>query len=161
MFSWLSGALGLSPRRFVAFSCLDQHPNRVEIRAIMARVPSLSNRELSRLAYGWRDNSFLASARDHALSPAAPLILEVLTAFDQIDAAIFDGDPDTALLGETLEEDPASAHGLGTALKPQLANAAVKAIRDALAAAYARPVLTRSEYVALMGPWRRLIPTPR
>ena len=35
---------------------------------------------------------------------------------------------------------------------------ALKAVRDAIAAAYARPVLTRSEHSALLRPWRAVFP---
>ncbi len=35
---------------------------------------------------------------------------------------------------------------------------ALKAVRDAIAAAYARPVLTRSEHAALLRPWRAVFP---
>jgi hypothetical protein len=128
-------------------------------------VPHLTDSEISRLARGWRDNSFLAGARDHALSPDSPLIIDLLAAFDRIDAVFFgeldDGGLDGAdAAGADLDEvelDSGSpTHG--TTLKPQLINTALKAIRDGLAAAYARPILGRAEYIALIGPWRRALP---
>jgi len=120
-------------------------------------VPRLTDREFARLADGWRDNTFLAKARDHALSPNAPLVVEVLTAFERVDAILFDPAPLDA--EQTDDGEPAVRHALGVALRPQLANSALKAIRDALAAAYARPILGRAEYIALIGPWRRLFPS--
>ena len=43
--------------------------------------------------------------------------------------------------------------GAATAVKPQVVKHALKAVRDAVAAVYARPVLSRAEYPALIGPW--------
>ncbi len=131
-------------RRRVA--SLEQHPNLHEILNMLARVPQLTDREIARLAHGWRDNRFIAGARHHALSPNSPLVIEVLAAFDRLDAMFTD---DLERLDDPFDPyDP----------EPHIVNTALKAIRDALAAAYARPVLSRGEYVALIGPWRRAIP---
>jgi hypothetical protein len=128
-------------------SCLDEHPNIHEILSILARVPQLTDHEIARLANGWRDNSFLASARNRALSPTSPLIIEVLAAFDRVDAVFFDQ-----------LDDLADAANSSTGSAARTLNTALKAIRDALAAAYARPILRRAEYIALMGPWHRALP---
>jgi hypothetical protein len=140
---WLSRLFG---HHRLALGSLDEHPNSHEVRSILSRVPTLTENEMARLAGGWRDNNFLAGAREHALSPDSPLIVEVLAAFDSID------------------DDPASFDTLASAssnttLKAHVANIAGKAIRDAIAAAYARPILGRAEYIALIGPWRRAFPT--
>jgi len=125
--------------------CLAQHPNAREVIDIVDRLSALSDYEIARLARSWRDNPYIATARARALSPDAPLILDVLSTFERIEAA---ADPEAA--GSTT---------VGTALKPHLTNLALKAIRDAIAAAYARPILRRAEYSALIGPWRRTFPT--
>jgi hypothetical protein len=137
----------LLPRRRRPAS-LDQHPNLHEILNMLARIPQLSDREIARLAHGWRDNRFVAGARHRALSPNSPLVIEVLAAFDRVDAMFA---RDLAAL-----EDPYDPHDP----EPHIVNTALKAIRDGLAAAYARPILRRGEYAALIGPWRRALPAP-
>ncbi len=149
-------------RRRVAYTSAQEHPNLSEIVGILGKVPHLSDREIARLARGWRDNLFLASARDHALGLDSPLILDVLVAFDRIDVAFADelhadayseAFPDSAIdSGST--SDSASVSDSATAVRSQQVTIALKAIRDAVAAAYAKPILTRAEYIALMGPWR-------
>lgn len=139
----------LLPWRGRRLSSLDQHPNLHEILNMLARIPQLSDREIARLAHGWRDNRFIAGARHRALSPSSPLVIEVLAAFDRVDT-MFAGD--LAQLDDTYDRyDPYDP-------KPHVVNTALKAIRDGLAAAYARPILSRGEYVALIGPWRRALP---
>ena len=143
----------MSWRRRPVVTSLELHPNRPEIMAILARIPELSDRDVARLATGWRDTAYLASARDHALAPDAPLVLDVLNAFDLVDE-IFDEEL-------TFETDAApSGDSFATALKPQVVNVALKAVRDAIAAAYARPVLSRAEYIGLLTPWRQVFPAP-
>lgn len=141
-------------RRRAAPATLEEHPNVREILGIVERVPHLTERETARLARGWRDNIFLAGARDRALSPGSPLIVDVLAMFDQVDTAFF-ASPGVGLSGE---DDGANADTVTTALPAQVTLAS-KAIRDALAAAYAKPILSRAEYIALIGPWRRTFPT--
>lgn len=147
-------------RRRVAYTSAQEHPNLSEIVGILGKVPHLSDREIARLARGWRDNLFLATARDHALDLDSPLILDVLVAFDRIDVAFADdlhadayseAFPDAA--ADALS-DSASGSDSATAVRSQQMTIALKAIRDAVAAAYAKPILTRAEYIALMGPWR-------
>ena len=138
----------LLPWRRRRFASLDQHPNLHEILNILARIPHLTDREIARLAHGWRDNRFIAGARHRALSPNSPLVIELLAAFDRVDTMFAD---DLARLDDAYDPyDP----------KPHVVNTALKAIRDGLAAAYARPILRRGEYVALIGPWRRALPAP-
>lgn len=141
-------------RRRAAPATLQEHPNVREILGIIERVPYLTEREASRLARGWRDNIYLAGARDRALSPGSPLIVDVLAMFDEVDAAFF-ASPGVGLAAD---DDSATAEVVTTALPAQVTLAS-KAIRDALAAAYAKPVLGRAEYIALIGPWRRTFPS--
>jgi hypothetical protein len=111
---------------------LDLHPNLAEILGILTRVPQLTDREVTGLAHAWRDTTYLSLARDHALRPDSPLVIDVLAAFGRVDTVF-----DEELTGDAV-------------------TVALKAVRDALAAAYAKPVLARAEYTALMSPWRRV-----
>jgi hypothetical protein len=147
-------------RRRVAYTSAQEHPNLSEIVGILGKVPHLSDREIARLARGWHDNLFLATARDHALGLDSPLILDVLVAFDRIDVAFAD-ELHADAYSETFPDsatdavsDSASGSDSATAVRSQQVTIALKAIRDAVAAAYAKPILTRAEYIALMGPWR-------
>jgi hypothetical protein len=70
-------------------------------------------------------------------------VLEVLACFEAV-VALFDDD----LRGEAdYVEVPVP-----------MTITALKAVRDAIAAAYARPVLSHGEYVALIRPWREVFP---
>lgn len=140
----------LLPWRRRRLSSLDQHPNLHEILNMLARIPHLSDREIARLAHGWRDNRFVAGARHRALSPTSPLVIELLAAFDRVDTMFAN---DLARYDSYDRCDPYDPN-------PHIVNTALKAIRDGLAAAYARPILRRGEYVALIGPWRRALPAP-
>jgi hypothetical protein len=87
---------------------------------------------------------FLAEARAHALDTDSPLVLEVLAAFEAVQALFADdvsGEPDY------VEVDP------------EVVSVALKAIRDAIAAAYAKPILSRAEHAALLAAWRAVYPT--
>jgi hypothetical protein len=121
-----------SPRRSTSVTSLDLHPNLAEILGILTRVPQLTDREVTGLAHAWRDTTYLSLARDHALRPDSPLVIDVLAAFGRVDTVF-----DEELTGDAV-------------------TVALKAVRDALAAAYAKPVLARAEYAALMSPWRRV-----
>lgn len=125
--------------RRTAVAALEQHPNLPEILGILARLAHVSDSALPRLADTWRNTVYVAEARDRALSPDSPLVLEVLCAFEAV----------TALFGDDLE---GSADYI--TVDPAVAAVAVKSIRDALAAAYARPALRPGMYTALIGPWR-------
>jgi hypothetical protein len=131
---------------------LHLHPNLPEILAIMRRLHDLTEHELVGLARGWRDTTYLSLVRDHALGPDSPLVIEVLSAFDQVDA-VFE---DELWVADAIDAAN-GGDGSDTAVKRHVVNTAVKAIRDALAAAYARPILARGEYAALMGPWRSAV----
>lgn len=133
------------PRRTV-IGRLEEHPNLDEVLGVLAQLAHVRDAELPRLADRWTNDHFVAAARDKALSPDSPLVCEVLSAFEAV-SALFAED----VRGEQpyLVVDPATAV------------AALKAVRDAIAGAYARPVLSRGEHAALMRPWRSVYPSGR
>src|SRR3954469_11549377 len=133
----------MARKRTTEIVSLDDHPNLPEILGVLAQLPHVSDGELPRLAKGWHNTVFLAEARSRALSPDSPLVLEVLSAFEAVQALFADD-----LSGE---EDYLS-------VEPEIASVALKAIRDAIAAAYARPMLSRTEHSALMAAWRAVYP---
>ncbi|MGZ6825652.1 MAG: hypothetical protein ACXVGH_02585 [Mycobacteriales bacterium] len=120
---------------------LEDHPNLDEVLGVLAQLAHVSDDDLVRLANGWTNNAYVAAARDKALTPDSPLVLEVLAAFEAV-AALFADD----LAGEAAY----------VTVDPTTTTTALKAVRDAIAAAYARPVLSRGEHAALVKPWRRV-----
>ena len=127
-------------------SSLDLHPNLAEILSVLTQVPRLTGGDMASLAKGWRDTTFLHVARAHALGPDTPLVLEVLATFERVDQIFRD---------ELSRADFLNDDGAATAVKPQVVKHALHAVRDAVAAVYARPILSRAEYLALIGPWHR------
>lgn len=122
---------------------LEDHPNLRGILGVLARLAHISDDELVMLAQAWRNTPHIASARDKALSPESPLIIEVLAAFDAVSALYADD----------------IAGGVDYVTVPSdVTTLALKAVRDAIAAAYARPILTRLEHAALNRPWRTVYP---
>ncbi len=132
--------------RFRRIDRLENHPNLRGILAILAQLVHTSDTELNQLASVWCNTPQLAAARDKALSPDAPLVIEVLAAFDALSAIYAD---DLAGIDDYVTVDPS------------VTATALKAVRDAIAAAYAKPILTRSEYAALLRPWRTVYPRSR
>lgn len=130
-------------RRQVQIVSLDEHPNLAEILGVLAQLPHVADPELPPLAAAWHNTVFLAEARAKALEPDSPLVLEVLAAFEAVQA-LFQEDIDG-------EADYVSVDA-------QVTMVALKAVRDAIAGAYARPILSRAEYVALMRAWRSVYP---
>src|SRR5437763_16122377 len=131
-------------RRKGLIGSLDAHPNLPEILGVLAQLPHISDADLGRLAEGWHNTVFLAEARARALDPDSPLVLEVLAAFEAVQSLFADdvsGEPDYV------------------AIEPDVAAVALKAIRDAIAAAYARPILSRADHAALLAAWRAIYPT--
>lgn len=118
---------------------LEEHPNTGEVVGVLAQLAQVDDDDLTRLAAAWVNDAFVAQARGKALSPDSPLICEVLAAFEAVTALFADD-----LLGEAPY----------VTVKPSVALVALKAVRDAVAAAYAQPVLSRTEHAALMRPWR-------
>lgn len=127
----------------LAVARLEEHPNLTEVLGVLARLPHIADDDLPRLAALWCNGPSLSEARSKALAPDSPLVVEVLGAFDALTALFADD-----LLGE------ASYLTVDVAVTAR----ALKAVRDAIAAAYARPVLRRSEYTALMRPWWGVYP---
>jgi hypothetical protein len=123
---------------------LDAHPNRAEICGVISRLPCISDSELPLLAQAWHNTTLLAEARRRSLEPDSPLVIEILSWFETVQA----------LFAEELrgEADYLTVDSEVTAW-------ALKAVRDAIAAAYARPILTPTEHDALMKAWRSVYPT--
>jgi hypothetical protein len=130
-------------RRSARVARLEEHPNLEEILGVLAQLAHISDHDLPPLAQGWTNTVAVAEARSKALSPDSPLICEVLAAFEAVSALFADD-----LAGEA----PYLVNEASTA------SAALKAVRDAIAAVYARPVLARSEHAALLAPWRAVFP---
>jgi hypothetical protein len=105
---------------------------------------------MATLAQGWRNTTFVHVARAHALGPDTPLVLEVLATFERVDQVFRD---ELSRGDDFLGDDGA------TAVKPQVVKHALHAVRDAVAAVYARPILSRAEYLALIDPWHRAFST--
>jgi hypothetical protein len=126
-----------------ALECLEDHPNSAEIRAVLNRLPHIADDDLPRLADAWRNTVPLAEARAKALTPDSPLVLEVLAAFEAVQS----------LFAEDVRGDEPYV-----TVEPQVTTVALKAIRDAIAAAYARPILSRGEHQALARAWRSVYP---
>lgn len=124
---------------------LEDHPNLAEVLGVLAQLAHIADEDLPRLADAWTNTVAVAAARDTALSPDSPLVCEVLAAFDA--------------LGALFAEDLAGEASYLT-VPPVVVSTALKAVRDAIAAAYARPVLSRAEHAALLAPWRAVYPQP-
>lgn len=126
------------PRRST-IARLEDHPNLAEILGVLAQLAHVEDEHLEALARSWRNTVAVAEARRRALSPDSPLIIEVLAAFDAV-AALYADDLTGGFDYVTVD--------------PDVAGTALKAVRDAIAAAYARPILSRSEYSSLISAWR-------
>jgi len=122
---------------------LEEHPNLPEVLAVLAQLAQVADEDLPRLANAWTNDAFVAQARGKALSPDSPLVCEVLSAFEAVSA---------------LFEDDLRGEAAYVTVPPAVASLALKAVRDAIAAVYARPVLTRAEHAALVRPWRTVYP---
>ena len=130
-------------RRAAAVDRLEDHPNLPEVLGVLGQLAHITDDDLPRLAAAWTNTVAVASARDRALSPDSPLICEVLAAFDAIGALFADD-----LAGEATY----------LVVEAPVVSTALKAVRDALAAVYARPILSRTEYTQLLAPWRAVYP---
>lgn len=119
---------------------LDEHPNLAEITAIVGRLPHVADDDLPRLADAWVNTHPVAAARDNALRPDSPLVCEVLAVFDAVQDLWADD-----LVGRT-------------PLNQAMVTTALKAIRDAVAGAYARPSISRASHRLLLRPWRTVYP---
>ncbi len=130
-------------RRAGTISALEQHPNLGEILGVLAQLAHIRDADLPRLAEAWHNTLAVAEARDRALSPDSPLVLEALAAFESL-SALFDDD----IRGEAAYVTVAT----------DVTTTALKAVRDAIAASYAKPALSRTDYTALMRAWRAVYP---
>jgi hypothetical protein len=130
-------------RRTSTISVLEEHPNLAEILGVLAQLAHIRDADIPRLADAWHNTVAVAEARDRALSPDSPLVLEALAAFEAV-GALFDDD----IRGEAAYVTVAS----------DVTTTALKAVRDAIAASYAKPILSRAEYAALMRAWRIVYP---
>jgi hypothetical protein len=125
---------------------LEEHPNLSEVLGVLAQLAHIGDRDLTVLAEAWTNNGMIAAARDRALHPDSPLVLEVLAAFEAV--------------AELFEDDLAGEAAYVT-VDPSVTVTALKAVRDAIAGAYARPVLNKADHAALMAPWNAAFPVPR
>ena len=132
-------------RSTAAVARLEDHPNLPEVLGVLAQLAHIGDDDLVALADAWVNSPLLSEARDSALSPDSPLVVEVLAAFDAL----------TALFADDLAGDADYV-----VLETEVTVRALKAVRDAIAAAYARPVLSRSQHAALLRPWRTVFPQP-
>ena len=129
--------------RHTGITRLEEHPNLPEVLGVLAQLPHVTDHHLPRLAQAWANDPFLAAARARALTPDSPLVCDVLAAFEAV-TALFEDD----LRGEQPY----------VTVDPAIASIAVKALRDAVAGAYARPVLSRAEHAVLLRAWRTVYP---
>jgi hypothetical protein len=130
-------------RRTSTIGLLEEHPNLPEILGVLAQLAHIRDEDLPPLAEAWCNTIGVAEARDRALSPDSPLVLEALAAFEAL-GALFDDD----LRGEAPYVTIAS----------DVTTTALKAVRDAIAGAYAKPILSKAEHAALLRPWRSVFP---
>lgn len=129
--------------RSAPLTTLDEHPNLPEILGVLAQLGHIDDHGVRRLALAWRNPLAAAGARRIALSPDSPLVVDVLCAFDA--------------LSDLFADDLAGDDDYVT-VPPEVTTTALKAVRDAIAGAYARPVLRRGQYRALMAAWREVYP---
>jgi hypothetical protein len=131
--------------RTTTVSRLEEHPNLAEVLGVLAQLAHLGDDHVVALAQSWVNSPALAQARHRALSPDSPLVIEVLAAFDAL----------TALFADDL-----AGEADYVVVDPTLTARALKAVRDAIAASYARPLLSKAQHAALMRPWHAVFPTP-
>lgn len=128
------------------FSRLEEHPNLGEVLGVLAQLAHIEDADLPRLATAWTNDANVAVARDRALSPDSPLIMEVLSSFEALGA---------------LFEDDLRGEAAYVTVDPSVTVTALKAVRDAIAGSYARPVLSRGEHAHLLRPWRSVFPVSK
>jgi hypothetical protein len=126
-------------RRTSPVTELAQHPNAATITEVVRSLGCLQENHLYALARAWHNDTSLSSARALALDPDSPLVLDVLREFDRI----------SSLAGT---EGPYGRVPVATV------RTALNALRDAVAAAYAQPRLSRRSYQELLAPWNAAFP---
>lgn len=132
--------------RACVIASLEDHPNRGEIVEVLSQITQVGDADLATLARWWRNTRTVSTARGRALDPDSPLIIETLASLDAV----------TALYAEDL-----AGTAPYIALDPAVTTVALKAVRDAVVAAYGRPILGRAGYRALIAPWRAVFPRGR
>ncbi len=130
-------------RKAAVIHRLEEHPNLPEVLGVLAQLAHIADADLPRLADSWHNTVALAEARDRALLPDSPLVCEVLAAFDAV---------------TSLFEDDVRGEAAYLTVDPATTVRALKAVRDAIAAAYARPALSRGDHALLMRAWRAVYP---
>jgi hypothetical protein len=130
-------------RRTTMIRTLEEHPNLAEVLGVLAQLSHIGDEDLPRLAAAWSNSVGVAEARHRALQPDSPLVLEVLAAFDALVALFAD---DLRGSADYVVVDTATT------------TTALKAVRDAIAAVYARPSLSRGDHELLLRPWRSVYP---
>ncbi|MCW2665104.1 MAG: hypothetical protein JWN57_66 [Frankiales bacterium] len=130
-------------RKAAAITRLEEHPNLAEVLGVLAQLAHVADPDLPKLAESWHNTVALAEARDRALLPDSPLVCEVLEAFDAV---------------SSLFEDDVRGEASYLTVDPATTVRALKAVRDAIAAAYARPALSRADHALLMRAWRTVYP---
>lgn len=130
-------------RQSGAVASLEDHPNLGEILGILAQLPHIRDDHLPLLAAAWDNTVEVAEARNCALGPDSPLVLDALGAFEAVGA---------------LFEDDLRGQASYLTVPAGVASTALKAVRDAIAAAYAKPALTRHHYALLLRPWLSVFP---
>lgn len=133
-------------RRSSPIARLEEHSNLGEILGVLGQLAHVADEDLPRLARAWVNNPAVADARDKALCPDSPLVLEVLAAFDAV---------------QSLFADDLAGEAAYVTIDPSVTSTALKAVRDAIAGAYAKPTLSRSEHAQLLKPWRTVYPQSR
>lgn len=133
-------------RGSVVISTLEAHPNALEILSITSQLGCITDLALAELSRAWQNTSELAEARRHALEPESPLVFDALAAFETVQV----------IFAEEIRggEDYLT-------VEPEVASTALKAIRDAIAGAYARPAITSAEHAILTRAWRAVYPVDR
>lgn len=130
-------------RQSGAIATLEDHPNLGEILGILAQLPHIRDEQLPPLAAAWNNTLEVAEARARALAPDSPLVLDALGAFDAVGF---------------LFEDDLRGQASYLTVPAAVTSTALKAVRDAIAAAYAKPALTRHHYTLLLRPWMSIFP---
>jgi hypothetical protein len=119
---------------------LADHPNPAQILAIRRVLLELTEAHDELAAQ--RQPTETGSARAAALGPDTPSLFDVLEAFSVIDDLVASARP---------------GYGPGGPLPAEVLDSAFKAARDAVAAAYARPVLDRQHCEILIKLWRTAV----
>ncbi len=140
----ITGLFGRGARAVI--TQLEDHPHATDVLAVLCGLADIRDADLPRLAELWTNDVEIAAARALALSADAPLVIEVLAAFEALEALFADD-----LRGEADFVN----------VDPEVTATALKSVRDAIAASYARPILSRRQHLLLVRPWQTVFPDRR